>query len=67
MSDSKFFTDRYPPRYHGEGAPATDKLILAVVAASLIVFGIIAWTNLTRVEAAKAEVQKVCYSAGWRA
>lgn len=65
--NSKFFEDRYHPRYHPEGVPAADRLTLAVVAASLIVFGLIAWANITRVDAAKAEVQKVCYSAGWRA
>lgn len=65
--NSKFFEDRYHPRYHAEGIPPADKLILAVVTASMVVFGLIAWGNITRVDAAKAEVQKVCYSAGWRA
>lgn len=64
--NSKFFTDRYIARYHGK-VPAADWAILALVAASLVVFGLIAWGNLNRVNAAKVEVQKVCYAAGWRA
>lgn len=67
MADSQYFKDRYHPRYHGTSVPTTDIVILATVLMSVVVFGLIGWANFTRVDAAKAEVQKVCYAAGYRA